>query len=132
MGVVDSINRVVRSTGGPPADGQTPQFFVASVSLNAVALAKDLLTVPAGVTFYVTDIICTSNTSTAFDVTLNVRTGAGGAKSAIFQGHVFSTAPLDCCGIDTQPQATAGQTLSINAPVTAATTVDYNIYGYTQ
>lgn len=126
MTLISDVTTVVRSTGGPPAPGQTAQFFVGSTSLNGGAAAITLTTVPAGRTLYITDIICTSNTSTAFDVTLK----AGGV--AIFQGHVFSTAPLDCCGIDTQPQATAGQALTLNAAQTASTTLDYNVYGYLQ
>lgn len=123
MPLVDQIVRVVRVTGGPPADGQTAKAFVGSVSVASGATVT-LETVTAGKTLYITDIIATSSTGTAFDIQIK----AGSA--VIFQAHVFNTAPVDACGLDTQPQAAGGAQVTLVAGVAGGTTLDYNIFGY--
>jgi hypothetical protein len=121
--LISDVATIVRTTGGPPAPGQTVKQFVGSVSVASGATVN-LYTVTAGKTFYITDIIATSSGSTAFDIQVQA------AGVAIFQAHVFNTAPVDACGMDTQPQAAGGQLVRIVAGTASGTTLDYNVYGY--
>lgn len=95
---------------------------------TTAATTVALFTVPAGQTFYLTDLYVGANTASPFLVQVT----ANGAP--IFTGYCKGdTGPIDMPGMETQPQAPGGSQVSIVlGQVAAATTAAYYLGGFSQ
>jgi hypothetical protein len=119
----------LRASAGAAAYGQTLWQEIGNPALStSAATAANLFTVPAGQTFYLTDLYVGSNSSSPFLVQVQA------AGTPIFYGYCKGdTGPLDLPGLETQPQAAAGQQVSIVlGQVAAATTAAYYLGGFSQ
>ncbi|HLG72146.1 MAG TPA: hypothetical protein VFE42_20700 [Chloroflexota bacterium] len=106
---------VQRVTAGLIAPGQTvKQFTGKQASSTSGPTTVPLETVTAGKTFIITDIFVGCDSTTAVDIQIT----AGG--SPIFRGHLSTTASIQMAGMETQPNATAGQQVNLVLPQTAA------------
>jgi hypothetical protein len=121
--VYPQTGAVQRITAGGAAPGQTLKQFSFKVALSAsVTTTQSLYTVTAGKTFYATDIFLSHDSA----VVIDTRIQAAGAD--IFRAPVKGdTAPCQFAGMDTGPQGSAGQALTVLYPVTAGPP---NGYGY--
>lgn len=119
---------VQRVSAGFMAAGQTAKQYVGRQSTSTTAATTVTLeTVASGKTFYITDINMFTDLATPIDGSIQ----AGGTP--IFYFGVSTTAPVDACGMETQPYATTGQVVTLNLPqTTAVQKVWYNIYGFEQ
>lgn len=119
-------NPTLRTSAGGASVGQTLQQFTGNPSV-ATGATVTLFTVPAGKTFYITDIYIGSNTATVFSVQIQ------SAGTPIFYGFCKGdTGPVDIPGIETQPQAPAGTLVQLVMGTAAATTSAYFISGFVQ
>lgn len=126
-----SLTPTLRASAGGAAIGQTLQQFTGNPALSTtLTTTVSLFTVPAGKTFYVTDIYVSSNSSIAFLAQIQA------AGTAIFFGYCKGdTGPIELPGIETQPQAAAGQavTLVLGAVTGGSSPVgSYYISGFVQ
>jgi hypothetical protein len=114
----------MRMSAGGASLGQTLQQFTGNPSIASGATVN-LFTVPAGKTFYVTDIYVGANTATQFSVQIQAN------GTAIFNGFCKGdTGPIDMPGIETQPQAAAGTAVTLVLGTAAATTAAYFVSGF--
>lgn len=122
-------NPVERVNAGYVGVGQTSKVYTGTQVLSTTASTTITLeTVTAGKIFFITDISITSNSASVFLVQIT----AGGVP--ILNAYVKGdTGPLELAGIETQPQATAGQVVNlVISSVGAATTIAYMISGVEQ
>lgn len=122
-------NPVERVNSGYVGLGQTAKLYTGTQALSTtVSTTIALETVPVGKIYFVTDISVTSNTAQVFLLQIT----AGGVP--IFTAYVKGdTGPLELPGLETQPQASAGQAVNlVISSVTAATTVAFTISGIEQ
>jgi len=126
----DSVGNVVTSlkvTAGGPASGQAVKNYTGLITLSASTQAIAIETVAAGKTYFITDIIATTNDSASGSILINI----SAAGTAIFQSHINSTKGIEAIGIETQPQATSGQAVALNVPAaTVGKIIAWNILGY--
>jgi hypothetical protein len=129
---IGSNQDVQRTTAGAMAQGQTAQVMVGKIATQTGApTTTALFTVPAGQTLYVTDIIITSDAASGAATTIDVRIQS--AAVDIFRQGMHNLAPVDACGIETQPQAAAGAAVTLVLPqTTSIQNVWYYIAGYVQ
>ena len=82
----------------------------------------------AGKTFYITDIFLSHDSAAVVDTSIQA------AGTRIFNAPVKGdTAPCQMPNLETQPQATAGQAVTVNYPVVAGAPNAYGfISGYEQ
>lgn len=121
-----SLTPTLRASAGGAAIGQTLQQFTGNPSINTGATVA-LFTVPAGKTFYVTDIYVGSNSGLAFSVQIQA------AGTPIFNGFAKGdTGPIDMPGIETQPQAAGGTAVTLVMGTAGSTTAAYYIAGFIQ
>lgn len=124
---------VVKSSAGAAADGQTLRSWTGkSAVLTAGATVNPQVAganyvVPAGSTFYITDLYVSGNTSTQFEV--QVTDGSVTQFYGIAKGD---TAPIEMPGLETQPSIGPGGTLTLILGTAAATNAYYYIAGYEQ
>lgn len=122
-----ALNPVGRINAGYVAIGQSAKVFTGTQALAGGPITIPLITVAAGKIFFITDIYVGSNTATVFPVTINA------AGVAIFNGFSKGdTGPIVLPGIETQPQASAGQVVNLVLGAAAATTAAYMITGIEQ
>jgi hypothetical protein len=127
----DSGNSIptLRASAGAAAYGQTLYQPTGNPTLSTTAATTvALFTVPAGQTFYLTDLYVGSSSASPFLVTV----AANGTP--IFYGYCKGdTGPIDLAGLETQPQAPGGSQVSIVlGQVAAATTGAYYLGGFSQ
>lgn len=119
----------LRASAGAAAYGQTLETFTGNPPLSTTAATSvALFTVPAGQTFYLTDLYVGANTASPFLVQVT----AGGTP--IFTGYCKGdTGPIDMPGMETQPSAPAGSAVALSlGQVAAATTAAYFVGGFCQ
>lgn len=122
-------NPVERVNAGYVGPGQSSKVYSGTQALSTtVTTTVTLETVPVGKIFFITDISVTSNTGQVFLAQIT----AGGVP--IFSAYVKGdTGPLELAGIETQPQASAGQVVNLTvSAVGAATAIAYTISGIEQ
>src|SRR5579859_2998060 len=127
---VPATGVTAKSTAGSAAPDQTLQTFSSSggVSVNTGATVA-LFTVPAGKTFFMTDIVVMGNAATATQFLVQVKQGT----TVIFEGFCKTdTAPVEAPGLETQPSAPSGTAVSLVLGTGASTTATYFISGYVQ
>ncbi len=119
---------VQRVNAGFMAQGQTAKQYVGKQATSTSATTTvNLETVTAGKTFYLTDILITSDQSTLLDVRIQA------AGTDIFRCACRDIAPVDMTGIETQPFATSGQALTLVLPqTTSVQNVWYDLFGWEQ
>jgi hypothetical protein len=130
---VTPTGQVDRTNAGFMAPGQTAKQYVGLTTTSAsTTVTVALETVTAGKTFYITDILVTTDSAVGTGGIVDVSILA--AAAAIFRTGVHSLVPADFAGIETQPFATAGQAVALSIlPTTGQTQkVWYNIYGFEQ
>lgn len=115
----------VRQTAGPPSSGQTQKNYAGSASINTGATVT-LETVTPGKTYYITDILMTTDSATPFDV--QIKAGA----TVIFEALLSSTSPVGFAGIETQPNAASGVIVTLVAATVTGKNIAYNVFGYEQ
>lgn len=121
-----SVNPTLRMSAGGASFGQTLQQFTGNPSI-ATGATVALFTVPAGKTFYITDIYVSANTAVQFSVQIQA------AGVPVFQGYAKGdTGPIDMPGIETQPQCGGGTAVSLVLGTAAGTTAAYFISGFVQ
>lgn len=122
-------NPVERVNAGYVGPGQSSKVYTGTQALSTtVATTIPLETVTPGKIFFITDISITSNSASVFLAQIT----AGGVPiySAYGKGD---TGPIALAGIETQPQASAGQAVNlVVSSVAAATTLAYTISGVEQ
>ena len=124
---------VVKSTAGAAADGQTVRTFTGKTGvLTSGATVNPQVNganyvVPAGSTFYITDIYVSGNSATQFEV--QITDGSVVQFYGIAKGD---TAPIDMTGIETQPAIGPGGTLTLIFGSAATTNGYYFVSGYEQ
>jgi hypothetical protein len=126
---VDWSTQTQRITAGGASGGQSLKSYVGKVALSASATTTQALeTVAAAKTFYLTDIFISHDTAAVIDVQIRA------AGVAIFRAPVKGdTAPVQLAGLETQPQAQAGQAVDLFWPITAGPPNAYfMINGYEQ
>ena len=122
-------NPVERVNAGYVGVGQTSKVYTGTQALSTTLTTTITLeTVTAGKIFFITDISVTSNSAAVFLVQIT----AGGVP--IFSAYAKGdTGPISLPGIETQPQATAGQIVNlVISSVASATTAAYVISGVEQ
>lgn len=104
---------VLRVNAGFVAPGQTVKNYTGKIATSAtVATTVTLETVTAGKTYFMTDLFWGYDDNVAHDT----RMQAAGVD--IFRWAVKGdTAPLQASGMETQPNASAGQVVTILLPV---------------
>ena len=104
-----------KTNAGFSAPGQTIKNYTGSITSSAsVATTVPLETVTAGKTYVLTDIYISSNTATQFEA----RIQANGVD--IFRGWCKGdTSPISLAGIESQPNASSGQVVTLLIPVIA-------------
>ncbi len=124
-----SLTPTIRVSAGAASFGQSLKQYSGTQALSTTAATTITLeTVPAGKTFYVTDIAVYSNTGVVFPVTLNA--GATAVYNAFCKGD---TGPIQIAGMETQPSATGGTVVQLVLGLAATATIAaYNVYGYEQ
>lgn len=112
---VNAAPVVLRQNAGFSAPGQSIKNYTGSVSTSAsTPTIVPLETVTAGKTYVVTDIYISSNTSTQFEA----RIQANGVD--IFRGWCKGdTSPIALAGIESQPNASSGQAVTLLLPSVA-------------
>lgn len=107
------------------ADGSLGAAVPTANTFNQVIVTLE--TVTTGKAYYITDLFV----NTDQNVLLDFRLQANGVD--IFRQGVRDLAPLTAPGIDTQPNAASGQSVTVVLPpTTAAQNVWFNIFGYEQ
>ena len=103
---------VLRQNAGFSAPGQSIKNYTGSVATSAsLSVIVPLETVTAGKTYVITDIYISSNTSTQFEA----RVQANGVD--IFRGWCKGdTAPIALAGLESQPNASASQAVTLLIP----------------
>jgi hypothetical protein len=129
---VTPIATVQRYSAGFMSTGQSAKQYVGLVTTSAsVTTTVTLETVTTGKTFYISDILITSDAATGTSTTVDVRIQAAGTD--IFRAGVHNLSPIDMTGIETQPFATSTQIVTLLLPIVAATPkIWYVIYGWEQ
>jgi len=104
-----------RTNAGFSAPGQTIKNYTGSVQASpSVATTVPLETVTAGKTYVLTDIYISSNTSTQFEA----RIQANGVD--VFRGWCKGdTSPISLAGIESQPNGSSGQVITLLLPAVA-------------
>lgn len=123
-----SNTSVQRVSAGFMAPGQTAKQYVGKQATSTSATTTVTLeTVTTGKTFYITDIYFTSDQNTLLDT----RIQAAGVD--IFRCAVRDLAPVDMPGMETQPFANSGQSVTVLLPQTGSVqNVWFNIFGFEQ
>ncbi len=124
-----NLNPTLKTNAGAVATGQSLKTFTGKVALSAsVPTTVTLETVTPGKTLYVTDIYLAADNNTAIDTRLQ----ANGVD--IFRAPPKGdTAPVQMAGIESQPNAAAGQLVTILYPATAGPPNAYfNVSGFEQ
>lgn len=119
----------VRQNAGFTAPGQSIKNYTGSFPTSAtVVTTVPLETVTAGKTYVITDIYISANNATPFEI----RIQANGVD--IFRGWLKGdTAPISLAGLESQPNASAGQAVTILLPiVSTAPQVSFFIGGFEQ
>lgn len=126
-----SLSPTLRASAGGAAIGQTLQQFTGNPALStSAATTVALFTVPAGKTFYITDVGVWGNAATATQFLVQIQ--AAGSP-ILFAYCKTDTSPVEFQGIETQPQASAGQAVQLVLGIVAsATTAAYYIAGFVQ
>lgn len=119
---------VQRTNAGFMASGQTAKQYVGKVATSTtVTTTVTLETVTTGKTFYITDVLITSDQNTLLDVRVQA------AGTDIFRCACRDIAPIDMTGIETQPYAGSGQIVTILLPVTGSIqNIWFNVFGFEQ
>ncbi len=125
LGIQPGQGTVQRTNAGFLAPGQTAKQYVGNVVLGVGVTTVTLETVAAGKTYIITDIFI-STTSTS---QIESRIQAGGAD--IFRGYLTQGKGIEFAGIETQPNASAGQLVTLVLPIGTGN-VAFNIYGVEQ
>jgi hypothetical protein len=114
---------VQRTNSGFVAPGQTAKTFVGQQATSTtVTTTVNLYTVTAGKTYIITDIALFSDTTAVIDCQIQA------AGTTIFRGFTRDIAPLQMPGIETQPNATAGQAVTLLLPITGSGIVHVNFF----
>lgn len=126
-----SLSPTLRASAGGAAIGQTLQQFTGNPTLSTtVTTTVSLFTVPAGKTFYITDVYIGSNVGFVFLAQIQA------AGTPIFFSYCKGdTGPVEMPGIETQPQAASGTAVQlVMSAVTGATSPvgAYYIAGFLQ
>lgn len=122
-----NANPVERTNAGYVGPLQSAKVYTGTQALAAGPITIPLETVPAGKIFFITDIYISANTAVQFAVTIN----AGGVP--IFQGFCKGdTGAIQMAGMETQPQASAGQQVNLVLGLAAGTIGSYYIGGVDQ
>ena len=126
------LGSVLKVNAGFLAAGQTAKQYVGKQATSTtVATTVTLETVTAGKSYYITDILISSDAASGAATTVDTRLQAAGVD--IFRGGVHNLAPLTTAGVETQPFATAGQSVTLLLPITnPIVNVWFNIYGFEQ
>lgn len=122
-------NPVERVNAGYVGPGQSAKVYTGTQALSTtLATTIPLETVTPGKIFFITDISITSNSAQVFLAQIT----AGGVP--IYSGFCKGdTGPVSLPGIETQPQASAGQSVNLVLGVVGATTtLAYTISGVEQ
>lgn len=124
---VNAPTAVQRSNAGAKAPGQTLKTFTGQSLLTASTGTIALYTVTTGKSFYITDVMLTSDVASSLN--LDVRIQADGVD--MLRTSVHSLAPIDFSGIESQPVAASGAVVNI-LTASAATTSHlwYSVYGW--
>ena len=111
---VDFSTTTQRITAGGAAQGQALKSYTGKVALSAATTTTQTLeTVAPNKTLYLTDLYISHDSNAVIDVQIRA------AAVAIFRAPVKGdTAPLQMPGMETQPQAQAGQSVDIFWPIT--------------
>lgn len=120
---------VQRMNAGFSAPGQTIKNYTGSIASSAsVAVSVPLETVTTGKIYIITDIYISANTSNQFEA----RIQANGTD--IFRGWCKGdTSPINLAGLESQPNASAGQSVNLLVPAIAgAPFVSFYIGGMEQ
>ena len=128
-----SITNPMPITQAPKAPNQLLKTFtgVSPTQAAATTVVDTGYTVPAGKTFYLTDVVITNNSANATATTVNsgITAGAG----ALCTGHSINTAPFSMINIGSEPSVTAGNKVSIQFGASGTiTSCAYTVYGYEQ
>ena len=122
-----SNTSVQRVSAGFMAPGQVAKQLAGNLVTTSNGATVTIDTVTTGKTFYITDVVVTSNVSTPLDFQIQ------SAGVVIFESHVSSTAPINAEGIETQPFATSGQLCRVFVSNSvAASSLNIDVYGFEQ
>jgi hypothetical protein len=124
---------VLKVNAGFMAPGQSAKQFVGKQATSTTApVTVPLSTVTTGKTFYITDLLITTDSAQGASTTVDVR--IQGAGTDVFRSGCHNLAPIDMTGIETQPWATSGQAVTLLLPQTSAGVVNvwFNIWGFEQ
>lgn len=104
-----------RMSAGGPAPGQAIKFYNGKVATStSVVTTIALETVPAGKTFYITDLYMTNDQATLIDVQVQ----SGGIN--IFRAACRDIAPIQMAGIESQPSCPSASQVNIVLPITTS------------
>lgn len=115
----------IRTNAGFAAPGQTIKNYTGTITSSAsVATTVTLETVTTGKTYVITDIYISSNTATQFEA----RVQANGVD--VFRGWCKGdTAPISLAGIESQPNASSGQAVTLLLPAIAGAPIVSFFFG---
>lgn len=119
-------------SAGFAAPWQTAKTYTGKFSTSTtVATTVPLETVTAGKTFYITDIICSSDAPSGGSTTIDFRVQTAGVD--IFRQGLHNLSPITAPGLETQPNGASGQNVTVLLPITAAVqNVWFFVAGYEQ
>jgi len=120
---------VQRVNAGFSAPGQTIKNYTGSVATSAtVPTTVTLETVTAGKIYVLTDIYISANSATQFEARIQA------AGTDIFRGWCKGdTSPIEMAGIESQPNASAGQIVTLLLPIiTGAPLISFFLGGFEQ
>lgn len=126
------MGSVMKTNAGFLAPGQTAKQYVGKQATSTTAATTVTMeTVTAGKNYYITDILIATDAASGAATTVDVRLQAAGVD--IFREGCHNLTPISAPGIETQPFATAGQSVTLLLPITnPVVNVWFNVYGFEQ
>ena len=113
------VTSVQPVSAGFAAPWQTPKIYTGKQTTSTtVATTVTLETVTTGKTFYITDMVISSDAPSGGSTTVDVRVQTNGVD--IFRQGVHNLSPITVPGLETQPNAASGQTVVILLPITTS------------
>ena len=105
-------------SAGFAAPWQTPKIYTGKqITSTTVTTTITLETVATGKSYYITDILATSDTPSGAATTIDFRIQTNGVD--IFRQGIHNLSPISLPGIETQPNASTGQIVTILLPITS-------------
>jgi hypothetical protein len=116
-------------SAGYAAPWQTAKAYTGYQALAATASSFAIETVTTGKTFYITDIVISTDVASGTNTDIQIQAGG----TPVFRGSTHSLAPIEAMGLETQPFASSAQAVTLNVAAAATTNhVWFYIAGFEQ